>query len=158
MFTHRFGRQTWSYDESQTADTQGLLEKYFLGLNCPEIKQHGSSPQTPEEALSRAMELYGKFQTNEGHWANDYGGPLFLMPGWVITSVITGVEIHEKQRLEMVRYLLNQQHTDGGWGFHIEGISGMFGTGLNYVTARLLGVPDNHPRMILARKWIHVLT
>jgi lanosterol synthase len=61
-------------------------------------------------------------------------------------------------RLEIIRYLLNRAHKDdGGWGIHIEGISTVFGTALNYVVLRILGLSADHPAMIKARATLHKL-
>jgi hypothetical protein len=54
----------------------------------------------------------------------------------------------------MVRYLRNHQNADGGYGLHIEGTSTMFGTALNYVTLRLLGVPADDSTLAAARSWV----
>lgn len=40
---------------------------------------------------------------------------------------------------------------------HVEGKSTVFGTVLNYVTLRLLGVDPDHPVMIKARQTMHNL-
>mgnify|MGYP002393732658 CR=1 FL=1 len=61
-------------------------------------------------------QFYSTIQTEDGHWAGDYGGPMFLMPGLVITLYSTGVDIGEEYYREMIRYLTNQQQKDGGWG------------------------------------------
>lgn len=61
-------------------------------------------------------------------------------------------------RLEIIRYLLNRAHKDdGGWGIHIEGISTVFGTALNYVVLRILGLSADNPAMIKARATLHKL-
>jgi lanosterol synthase len=54
----------------------------------------------------------------------------------------------------MKLYLFNHQNSDAGWGMHIEGESTMFGTVMQYVSLRLLGVDKNHPQLIKAREWI----
>jgi lanosterol synthase len=42
---------------------------------------------------------------------------MFLLPGLVIGSYVTGMTFFEEERLEMVRYLFNHAHSDdGGWG------------------------------------------
>ncbi len=43
-------------------------------------------PSTPAadnltDALRKGIQFYTKLQTEDGHWGNDYGGPMFLMPG-----------------------------------------------------------------------------
>jgi cycloartenol synthase len=38
--------------------------------------------------------------------------------------------LRKEAQAEMVRYLLNHQNSDGGFGLHIEGGSTMFGTAL----------------------------
>jgi squalene/oxidosqualene cyclase-like protein len=54
----------------------------------------------------------------------------------------------------MAAYLDNQQHEDGGWGLHIENHSTMFGTVMNYVALRLMGVSAEDPTARRARAWI----
>ena len=36
---------------------------------------------TAPEAALKGMEFYHLLQAEDGHWAGDYGGPLFLLPG-----------------------------------------------------------------------------
>lgn len=70
-------------------------------------------------------------QADDGHWPGDYGGPMFLMPGMLIALYTTGKlesVLSPQHRHEMVRYLVNHQNGDGGYGLHIEGTSTMFGT------------------------------
>ena len=56
----------------------------------------------------------------------------------VITCHITGTLLGTARASAMLRYLRNHQQEDGGWGTHIDMASTMFGTVLNYVTARIL--------------------
>ena len=45
---------------------------------------------------------------------------MFLLPGLVIGSYVTGMTFLEEERLEMVRYLFNHAHPDdGGWGLYV---------------------------------------
>jgi len=42
---------------------------------------------------------------------------MFLLPGLVIGSYVSGMGFKEEERLEMIRYLMNRAHPeDGGWG------------------------------------------
>ena len=75
-------------------------------------------------------------QAPDGHWGGDYGGPMFLLPGLIITCHVCGVldEVFPPpERQEVLRYLHAHMNEDGGWGLHIEGHSTMFGTVLSCV-------------------------
>lgn len=73
-----------------------------------------------KDALSAAKNgytFYKNLQAHDGHWPGEYGGPMFLLPGLVIGSYVSGMGFKEEERLEMVRYLMNLAHPDdGGWG------------------------------------------
>ncbi|CAI5518301.1 unnamed protein product, partial [Closterium sp. Naga37s-1] len=43
-----------------------------------------------EVTLRRAVRFYETIQAEDGHWAGGYGGPLFLMPGLLITLHVMG--------------------------------------------------------------------
>lgn len=77
---------------------------------------------------------------------------MFLLPGLVITWYVTGTPIPASHRIEIANYLFARQNeVDGGWGLHIEGESSVFGTVMNYVVLRLLGVDADRERMVKAR-------
>ncbi|KAM1412494.1 hypothetical protein TB1_024248 [Malus domestica] len=130
--------------------------------NLPQLKVKDQEEVTEEAVtttLQRAVSFYSTIQAHDGHWAGDYGGPMFLLPGLIITLSSTGAlnaVLLKEHQCEMCRYLYNHQNEDGGWGLHIEGPSTMFGTALNYVTLRLLGegAVDGQGAIELARKWI----
>lgn len=85
------------------------------------------------DALRAGIGYYQTVQAEEGVWPGDYGGPMFLMPGLLITLYISkSLErtLGPEHRKEMLRYLRNHQNKDGGFGLHIEGHSTMFGTAL----------------------------
>lgn len=94
-----------------------------------------------QQAAQKAVDFYQQLQCKDGHWAGDYGGPMFLMPGLIITCYVSGkmeTILPLPTRQAMIAYLLNHQQVDGGWGTHIESASTMFGTVLSYVSLRLL--------------------
>jgi squalene/oxidosqualene cyclase-like protein len=109
---------------------------------------------TPEEALATGWDFFSKIQVPNGQWAGDYGGPLFLMPGLVITCFLAGVDLRERASA-MTTYLRNHQQADGGWGLHIEGPSTVFGTAMNYTALRLLGMSPEDPAAVEARSFLH---
>ncbi|KAB1212040.1 Cycloartenol synthase 2 [Morella rubra] len=132
------------------------------GAVLPQVKVKEAEDVTEEmvtRTLRRAVTFQSTLQANDGHWPGDYAGPMFLLPGLVITLSITGAlnaVLSEEHKKEMCRYLYNHQNQDGGWGLHIEGPSTMFGTVLNYVTLRLLGegANDGQGAIEKGRNWI----
>lgn len=97
---------------------------------------------------------------------------MFLLPGLVMATYVTGAELRPEQKLEMIRYLRNRVNDDGGWGLyailpsmkkypansfarHIEGTSSIFGTAMNYVALRLLGVEKDDPLAKKSRRFLH---
>lgn len=83
---------------------------------------------------------------------------MFLIPCLVIAMYISETPMPEPWRIEIIRYLITRAHpVDGGWGVHTHQYSTIFGTVLNYVTLRLLGVSADHPVATKARKHIHEL-
>lgn len=108
-----------------------------------------------EQSIARAIDKLAAMQEPDGHWRGDYGGPLFLMPGLIIAHAVIGAPFTEHQRTRMVTYLENVQRKDGGFGLHVEDRSTVFGTALNYVSLRLLGVASDAPSASRAREWLH---
>ncbi|KAF6137864.1 hypothetical protein GIB67_022007 [Kingdonia uniflora] len=136
-------------------------DKYDLTI--PPVKIGDDEEVTSENAtmaLRRAVRFFSSMLTCDGHWASDIGGPLFFMPPMVFTLYITGMldtMFSPEHKKETLRYMYCHQNEDGGWGFHIEGHSTMFGTTLNYICMRLLGEgPEGGEDNACARaqKWI----
>uniref|UniRef100_A0A803MET2 Squalene cyclase C-terminal domain-containing protein n=1 Tax=Chenopodium quinoa TaxID=63459 RepID=A0A803MET2_CHEQI len=78
----------------------------------------------------KAINFFTSIQAHDGHWPSDNAGPLYFMPP------------------------LNE---DGGWGFHIDSHSTMFGSAISYIALRLLGEgPDDGEDNAVARgrQWI----
>uniref|UniRef100_A0A0G4HPQ4 Terpene cyclase/mutase family member n=1 Tax=Chromera velia CCMP2878 TaxID=1169474 RepID=A0A0G4HPQ4_9ALVE len=111
-------------------------------------------PERVSASFSKATEYLALTQCDDGHWAGDYGGPHFLLPGLVITCHLIQHDVGDVWKEAMRRYLINHQQKDGGWGIHIEGRSGVFCSCLSYVALRLLGVPPSSPVCVRARGFI----
>ncbi|KKY22639.1 putative oxidosqualene:lanosterol cyclase [Phaeomoniella chlamydospora] len=109
----------------------------------------------PSESINNVLDFYSKLQLPAGHWGCEYDGPMFLLPGIVITWYVTGTPIPEHTAIEIKRYLYDRQNKDGGWGLHIEGASTVFGTTMNYIVMRILGASAEEPRIIKARGLLH---
>jgi squalene/oxidosqualene cyclase-like protein len=113
-----------------------------------------SSLGETQQALVKGANYYQYIQSAEGHWAGDYGGPMFLTPGLVIISYITRAPLPSEHAVLIRQYMLNHQNDDGGWGLHLEGDSTMFGTVLQYVSLRILGEEAGSPAVQKARHWM----
>ncbi|KAI4195626.1 MAG: hypothetical protein LQ350_007097 [Teloschistes chrysophthalmus] len=153
------GRQTWHYLRSEEAVKswpQSTADKYFLGLptGLPTLPR----AVTPLASIDNALSYFSNLQLPPGNWGCEYGGPLFLLPGLVITWYVTNTPVPDHISIEIRRYLFARQNpADGGWGLHIEGESSVFGTAMNYVVLRLLGASEEDKRMVKARNKLHEL-
>lgn len=118
---------------------------------------------TALQAAENGLAFYSRLQLEPGNWGCEYGGPMFLLPGLVITLYVTDKRLSRPEEIEIVRYIFTMQNVGskndgkGGWGLHTEGDSTVFGTAMNYTTLRLLGVSKDDPRMQIARKCLHDL-
>lgn len=126
------------------------------GVPRPALPLDASSAAGPDvdAALQRGVAYFSTLQLSDGHWAGDYGGPLFLMPGLIIVAYVSGTLLGDATTAEMVRYLSLHANDDGGYGLHIEGPSTVFGTALCYVSLRLLGMTADAPVAAAARGWL----
>jgi cycloartenol synthase len=164
------GRQIWWYDEkskTKKASTMTFdpasnpnsadipfrtaMQKQWKG-HTPDLK---STPPSAADAAEKGLSFYQILQCEDGHWAGDYGGPMFLMPGLVCALYISKLPFPRGRKEAMILYLKNHQQIDGGWGTHIECASTMFGTILSYLALRLLGEPSSAPYLVEARNFIH---
>lgn len=179
------GRLTWHYladDKAAKEWPQTYADKYYLGLplvrfqdlyippplghallarraNTP-CQDLPSLPRAtnPLDAARNGLEFFEKLQLPSGTWGCEYGGPMFLIPGIVITWYVTKTPIPSHYATEIRNYLFARAHPeDGGWGLHIEGESSVFGTAMNYVVLRLIGVDAEDPVMVKARGTLHKL-
>lgn len=156
------GRQVWKtihVDPPQKSRGVSELENYLLSKpgNNPESTYENTYPSfcDSSEALKAAVDFYSKVQAPDGHWCGDYGGPMFLLPGFLITNHIVGVELPKEYREELIKYLSNiQNKQDGGFGLHCEDKSTIFGTTMNYIGMRLLGLDKDDLRCQKARNFL----
>ncbi|XP_075173549.1 lanosterol synthase-like [Anomaloglossus baeobatrachus] len=109
------GRQCWRYVEGDDRP-QSALEAHSLGLDTSEILKDLPKANTAQDGAENGLTFYSALQAEDGHWAGDYGGPLFLMPGLLIVCHVTQTPLPDATKKEMVRYLRSVQLPDGGWG------------------------------------------
>jgi lanosterol synthase len=159
--TSKLGAQKWEFSEnSNHSDIQNNLTKYLL--EQPDFEPPENliiPPKTVFEAARNGATFFGSIQDeNSGTWPVQYKGPMFMTIGYVACCYFTKTEIPIHEKTELIRYIINTAHpVDGGWGLHEVDKSTCFGTTINYVVLRLLGLPPNHPVCIKARKLLHKL-
>ena len=120
------GRQIWYYKEGDEASADyafcasqnpNSADKPFRAAMLE--KWEGTRPDvnsTPADAFSAAvkgLEFYQMLQCDDGHWAGDYGGPMFLMPGIITTLYITKAPFPQWRKEAMTKYLVNHQQEGG---------------------------------------------
>jgi len=64
----------------ESAERHSLLCAH-IGKFQPKLLAALPAANNAQEAAINAARFYCKLQAEDGHWAGDYGGPLFLMPG-----------------------------------------------------------------------------
>ncbi|WOO77353.1 Lanosterol synthase [Vanrija pseudolonga] len=150
------GQHKWVYlppGAARDAWPQAHVDVYSMGLETGLPDQ--PKAKTPLEAARNGLNFYRALQSEDGHWATEYGGPLFLTPGLLITLSILQVELSHERKQELIRYLLHKRRPEGGWGLHTASPPTVYGTVMNYVALRLLGLgPDEGP-MTEIRALIH---
>jgi lanosterol synthase len=136
--------------ESPTAFPITLILTFWQDLpDLPPAK-------SPLDSVRNGLEFFQHLQLPPGNWGCEYGGPMFLLPGLVITWTVTNTPIPDHVATEIKNYLFARAHPeDGGWGLHIEGESSVFGTAMNYTVLRLLGVDAEEEHMVKARGTLH---
>ena len=170
--TNSLGRQVWDFvinakPEVSAVAVQSAQAPYSnTAINSSDLiyrSQRQAAGQVPAnesadpvfQSALKAVNYYQTLQADSGHWPGDYGGPLFLTPGLIIASYVTETPLPDEHCELIKEYFLNHQNPDGGWGLHIEGPSTMFGTVLQYVSLRILGMNKNDARILKAKTWIH---
>ncbi|SCU84842.1 LAMI_0C09098g1_1 [Lachancea mirantina] len=159
------GAERWSYsslEETASENGQSSYVKYLLELPdfpAPNPKKCRNDPEfSAFDAAHNGAAFFSLLQEDCGVFPCQYKGPMFMNIGYVATFYCAGVPVPEPVRLEMIRYLVNTSHpVDGGWGLHEVDKSTAFGTVINYVILRLLGLPKDHVVCERARKTLHRL-
>lgn len=151
------GGETWEYVTKEEAEKRPLTiaEKYFLGFDLDLPKRPPA--KTPLESAEYGYEFFRRLQLPDGHWASPYEGPMFLICGAVFAFYISQTPFPKGWAPEIIQYLVNHTNDDGGWGIHTEGVSTVFGTSMNYVVLRILGMDAGHPVATRARNRLHEL-
>ena len=157
------GGRPWGFDPSVNPNSADqifraqMIREYWQRHGPPSPKRAKKQSNKIDDALYKAIHFYSMLQTDDGHWSGDYGGPLFLMPGLIVAWYCMGkpaLMLSETEQQLMKTYIIHHQQADGGWGTHLESPSTMFGTTLNYVSLRLLGMPAEDPICQQGRQFI----
>ena len=104
-------RSEWESGSRVTKHSSDVLlrlpKTHGKNLEKPKTRLGGSAVEgLASQALSIArhgITYYQHVQEDDGHWAGDYGGPMFLMPGLVISCYISNTPFAEEEKDEMMR-------------------------------------------------------
>ncbi|MCB1206150.1 MAG: terpene cyclase/mutase family protein [Verrucomicrobiae bacterium] len=107
------------------------------------------------EAIRKGAFCLAARQRKDGSWDGEYGGPMFLLPLYVICAGITDQAIPDSLGREMVKYFRSVQNPDGSIGLHTEAPGSVFCSTLSYVSLRFLGVDRDDADLSRMREWIH---
>jgi lanosterol synthase len=66
------------------------------GGECPE---EDAQPSDAYSAAVKGLQFYQQLQCDDGHWAGDYGGPNFLMPGLISALYVTKAPFPEEKKV-----------------------------------------------------------
>ncbi|KAI6857897.1 oxidosqualene-lanosterol cyclase [Hortaea werneckii] len=146
------GRHDWTYRTEATESVsipQTFRERYWLGKSVSLPQQ--IQPSNADQALAGGWNFLKQLQTESGTWGCNCDGPLFVTSGMVFAMYFTGNKIDNHTSSEMCRYLVNTANDDGGWGLFLDSPSTVFGTTVNYIMLRMLGLPANHAVCVKAR-------
>lgn len=142
------GRSTWQHVENHIPT---FAERYWTGL--PLETASLPSAQKPQQAIENSWDFLRQLAPG-GIWGANCDGPLFVTSGMVMAMYIIGEEIEPNTKKEMCRYLINTANDDGGWGTFLEDSTNVFGTSMNYIMLRMLGLSSKHPVCVRARNLI----
>ncbi|CAH6720715.1 lanosterol synthase [[Candida] jaroonii] len=152
--TDDIGSEWWEYIEEsdKKSDKQSTFVQYLL--NQPDFPAPPAEDiKTPFDAAKKGADFLSLLMDDCGSLPCQYKGPMFMTIGYVASCYYTKTEIPTPFKQEMIRYLVNASHpVDGGWGLHSVDKSTCFGTTINYVVLRLLGLSADHPVMVKARR------
>ncbi|OBA24347.1 terpene synthase [Metschnikowia bicuspidata var. bicuspidata NRRL YB-4993] len=158
--TDDLGRETWHYlsETESLAEPQTNTTKYLLDMADFKGPPAEKKITTAMESAMKGAEFLSHIQEECGIFACQYKGPMFMTVGYVFASYFTKTPIPDVKKHEMIRYIVNTAHpVDGGWGLHSVDKSTCFGTTINYVVLRLLGLPKDHMVCVKAQKTLFKL-
>ena len=101
-----------------------VIDYEIRKLDLIAILQSGDFPALPRpssagEAMKNGVDFYTGLQAEDGHWAGDYGGPLFLTPGeqyWQRTDTGPEIMVDRYSSLQVSLVLAEDGHWAGDYG------------------------------------------
>ncbi|KAI5951266.1 ERG7 [Candida jiufengensis] len=158
--TDPVGRETWHYITNETDlknEPQSNYVKWLLKTSdFPQPQPE--TIETPTKSMEKGADFLKLLQLDNGIFPCQYKGPMFMTIGYVAANYYSEKPIPEPYKQEIIRYIVNTANpVDGGWGLHSVDKSTCFGTTMNYICLRLLGLPSDHPVIIKAKITLHRL-
>lgn len=162
--TDALGSEKWEYlseieakQQPQSAYVKYLLQLPDFEAPKPAVNKN-SAHFTAKDAAFNGAQFFSLLQEDSGIFPCQYKGPMFMTIGYVAALYCAEVPIPTPVKQEIIRYIVNSSHpVDGGWGLHEVDKSTTFGTVINYVILRLLGLKPDNIVCQRARRTLHRL-
>ncbi len=134
--------------------SRGRLPVLPLGDKPTRMPTAALKLASARDPIASGFAYLQSIQRPDGSWKGDYDGPLFLLPGYIFAHAFCGRALSEEDRRAFISTLTRAQNQDGSFGIHLDGPASLFGTVLNYVALRFLGVAADDPNATRARAFI----
>ncbi|MFO0605879.1 MAG: prenyltransferase/squalene oxidase repeat-containing protein [Polyangiales bacterium] len=114
----------------------------------------GDLQERVDAAIGRACGHLAAAQDADGSWGGDYGGPMFLLPMYVVVARFAGRSLDDERRSEIARYFRHAQNVDGSVGLYEGGPGCLFTTALCHVALRFVGAAADDPAASRMAAWV----
>ncbi len=120
-----------------------------------------SVTEAAHDAVTRARSYLFDLQYEDGHWCAELESNTTITAEYVFLNYILGEiadpkyrERLEKRRDPLARYFFRNQKADGSWGIAWDHAGDLSTTTETYFALRIIGIPEDDPRMKRAEKFI----
>lgn len=104
-------------------------------------------------ALTNAVDYLLSTQYSDGYWMGSFVTDTSFTADYILLMHYVG-KINQPRQEKAVKYILDEQQSDGGWNTYPEGPSVLYVSVIDYLALKLAGIPSDDPAMLKARDFI----